>query len=362
MAKALPADLGLGLIEKIPKQDLEDILAAIRAGAKPPAEAVGFGPPALNAIEQTALGYYRARRFDEAAVLYGFILRLDAGRGSAWRGLGACSQAMRGLGAAAECYRHALEVDPKDVVSKVFLGEVLCQLGEKGAGLKLLEEVAAGAVKSPAVVPYVARAKAIVRAKGGVPPRLVLMREGKRVFDQATGALAGEGFRYDPDKPLTTGDIVANPAMKPFLSELTQVLAGGQITLARVGGFTAKELHGAYAVACRYAELGQVLEAMQIAGFLMFLDSHDARYPQLIGICLQRMKQYGPADHMYSIALALDDASPMTLVYRGEAKIMAGEVDAGLAFVRQGIEAAGAKPEHKALVDRGKVLLKQFAR
>ena len=52
----------------------------------------------------------------------------------------------------------------------------------------------------------------------------------------------------------------------------------------------------------------------------------------------------------------------MSLVYRGESKIMAGHVDEGLKIVQEGVEAANGQSEMVDLVDRGKVLLKQFAR
>src|SRR5436309_1230354 len=67
----------LGLLASIPDQDLEDIVASIKRGAKHPGDALGFGPEALNAVEQMAVGFYRANMFDRAAVLYGFLLRMN---------------------------------------------------------------------------------------------------------------------------------------------------------------------------------------------------------------------------------------------------------------------------------------------
>jgi tetratricopeptide (TPR) repeat protein len=309
-----------------------------------------------------ALGHYRARRHADAAVLYGFILRLCPERGTAWRGLGACAHALKSFDNAVRCYENALAADKDDLVSKVFLGEALCQLGKKKAGLEHLNDVVAKGARTPAQAPYVARARAVVGAKGGQPPRIVLMRQGKHIVEQASDALAAESPRFDENAPLTTDDMLENPNLKPLISELAKAVDEGRLSYAQVGGFSEKELEGAYAVACQYLETGNILQAMQIAGFLMFIDSNNWRHPQLIGVCLMRMKQYGPADYFFSVSLADDEKNPRTLVYSGEAKIMAGTMDEGLALVRRGLEAAGSAPEHRDMAERAKVLLKQFGR
>ena len=77
---------------------------------------------------------------------------------------------------------------------------------------------------------------------------------------------------------------------------------------------------------------------------------------------LQRMKQYEAADSYYSMALTLDKGNAMSLVYRGESMIMAGHVDDGLKIIGEGVTAAEGNVEMTELLDRGKLLLKQFSR
>jgi tetratricopeptide (TPR) repeat protein len=106
--------------------------------------------------------------------------------------------------------------------------------------------------------------------------------------------------------------------------------------------------------------MGEVLKCIQITGYLIFLDPQGARYYQLVGICLQRLKQYEAADFYYKMALILEPADPMSLVYRVECKILAGSVDAGLAIVREGLEIAKKNPDAAAIHDRAQALIKQF--
>jgi len=352
----------LALLADIPDQDLEDIFAAIRRGAETPADAMGFGPEALNAIEQMALGYYKARVWHKAAVIFGFLLRMSPKRASAWRGLGACAQSLKDYERAARCYEYAVEHDPNDVVAKVFWGEALCQVGDKERGLALLEKVIADGTSEPTYMPYLTRARAVVGAGGGVPPKIVLMREGKRVMQEAGEALLEAGVDLDPDREITPEDILKNPALNAQIQELGKAIDEGRLSFAQLGGFTDKELEGAYVVACKYLEMGQLAEAMQIAGYLIFLNPSDTRFFQLVGICMHRLKIYDAAEHFYKLALAIEPNDPPSWVFRGEAKIMAGEIDQGLVHIQKGLEQAGTATAHRDIVDRAKILLRQFGR
>ena len=218
----------------------------------------------------------------------------------------------------------------------------------------------ANGTENQAYLPYVTRARAVVASKGGVPPKIVLMREGKRVAQDATEALLEAGVTLDPDRELTVDDMLANPELKATLGELSKAIEEGRLSYAQVGGFSEQELEGAYIVACKYLEMGQVLEAIRIAGYLIFLNPADTHFFQLVGIALQRLKMYESAEHFYKLAVAINEQDPMTWVYRGETQLMLGETDKGLAYVRKGLEQAGEATEHRDIASRAKVLLKQF--
>lgn len=355
---SVPSEPNLGLLANIPDQDLEDIVAAIKAGAKDPAAALGFTDSALDAIENMALSFYQAKDYKKASVICGFVLQMRPKRASAWRALGACCQALKRYATAVYCYQAAAEADPEDLPSRVLMGECMCQSGAKETGLSLLQAAVKRGTKNPAYAPYITRARALISAKGGLPNRLVLMKEGQKLVSESNVPPVWDPT-VDPNREITAADIQKNPKLNQLMTEIAMALESGRLTYAQVGGFTATELDGAYACACKYAEMGQVLQAIQISGYLMFLDPYNPRYYQLVGICLQRMKQYENADFYYKTAIAFKP-DPMTLVYRGECKIMAGLIDEGLKLIKEGVEMAGNDPAHTEIVERAKILQKQF--
>jgi hypothetical protein len=75
---------------------------------------------------------------------------------------------------------------------------------------------------------------------------------------------------------------------------------------------------------------------------------------------MQRLKQYQHAAGLYRSALDYDKDEPRSLCYLGETHILMGEIDKGLLHLKQGVQAAGSKPEHQDVVKRAKVLLQQF--
>ncbi len=373
-----PADL-----EKVSDDDLWHLYETIQEGAKNPAQGLGFDEGALNSIERMALGYYRAQRFEMAAPVYGFLLQMAPKRGSAWRGLGACSQSMKNYEVAKACYSAALLHSPEDAVAAVFLGECLCLLGENDEGLRILKKAIGQFENDEKSTGYVMRARAIVAANGGIPQPLVLRRHGKALVDgvgadfdsdsnkqvlkemfqeiPSTALMEKAGMEFDEDREINWDDMQKNPELMRSLGELKEAVAKGTLTLAEIGGFTEEELEGAYVCACKYADMGQLPEAMQIAGYLIFVSPQNASYYQLVGICMQRLNQYDMADRYFGLAMALDKEDPMTLVYRGESQIMGGRVDEGVKLVKDGLEAANTDPStHQPLIDRANVLIQQF--
>ncbi len=350
----------LSFLDDIPDADLEAIWEAVQDGANTYGEVVGIDDASLNTIEDIAISYYRSRRYEEAAVIYGFILQVNPNRPTAWRGLGACAHAQKGYDIALRCYQAAFHWNPADVISKVYAGECLCMLGDKAAGLKLLQAVIEQGSEDMAELPYITRARAIVGADGGVPARVVLVKEGDKLIGETEEVLREMGVEFDPDAEINLEDMMRNPKLRQGFADVKEALREGRLTYADVGGFTDFELDGTYAVACNYANIGQGLQAIQICGYLMLIDPYKGRYYQLVGICLQRMKQYDLADHYYRIALSLDSDDPMTLIYQGEVKIMQGKIDEGVGIISKGVELAASNSELHDVKSRGEILIQQF--
>ena len=347
-------------LEVIPDADLEAIWESLQNGGESLGDAVGFDDAALNSVEEIALGYYRSRRYDQAATIYGFVLQMNTKRSSAWRGLGACAHAQQSYLIAMRCYQAACSWNPQDVVSKVYTGECMCMLGDKESGLALLEEVVEQGSEDSTALPYITRARAIIGADGGIPPRVVLLKEGQQLIAETEEALSAMGAVFDEDREIEMDDMMRNPQLRDGIATVKEAIREGRLTYADVGGFTEIELEGAYASACNLAAAGQGVEAIEICGYLMMVDPYKGRYYQLVGVSLQRMKQYELADHYYRIALTLDKEDPMSLIYRGECKIMLGRIDEGVDFVKEGVGLAEGKAEHKEVQSRGEILIKQF--
>ncbi len=356
---AVISEADLARIAKLPEKDLEDILVAIRGGAKVPAEAMGFDEPTMNAIERIGVGFYSARKFREAVLIFGFMLQMDPLRGSAWRGLGAAAQAQHNLEFAAMCYEFAIDHDPKDVVARVFLGETFCELGRPEEGLLALKNAIAVGTDVPALKAYLLRARAIIAAGGGKPSRVYLSKKARKLAEQAA-ALTAPAPLYDPTRPMTVEDMRAHPELRARLKDLEQQLKRGRITLAEIGGFTKKELDGTYAMALQMFEGGKIPRALQLVGYLILIDPHQGRFYQLAGICLQRLNQYTPANLYYRSALVYEPGEPRSLVYLGECQIMTGETDEGLATIREGIKVASGKRGLEDVVKRGESLLARY--
>jgi len=359
-AEVFPQDFSF--LDKIPDQDLEDIVASLRAGVTAPGDALGFDEAALNHIEQTAVAYYQVQRFAPASTLFGFMAQMNPKRASAWRGLGACAQATRKYALACICYDRALQLDPLDIVSHVYLGESLCHSGKKEEGLLVLQGALEKGLARPEAKPYLLRARAIVVAGGVVPARIFMSQAANESHKKALAALkAVPEYAYDPERPLSIDDMKRNPEIAPLLKDLGALVKQGRLTLADVGGFTAKELDGTYATAVKLVETNQSALGVQLVGLLMLIDPAKSKYYQLAAIGFQRLKQYALADHYYALAFALEEPKDArTLTYRGENKIMMGEIDEGIKLVRDGVKAAGKKREYEDVAKRGTALIKQF--
>ena len=164
------------IIDEIPETDLETLLEGLQDGAECVADVYGFDDEALSAIEEMALGYYRSRRYEQAATIYGLVLQMNVKRSNAWRGLAACAHAQKSYLVAMRCYQSAVHWNPEDIVSKVYAGECMCMAGDTEGGVAALEEVVDSNVTDIAMLPYITRARAIIGANGGVPPKVVLIK------------------------------------------------------------------------------------------------------------------------------------------------------------------------------------------
>ncbi len=349
------------LFKDVPDETVGDIILSIKDGAKSPSESLGFTEPALNSLEMMGYAYYRGRKYPEAARVLSFVLSMNPARPTTWRALGGVAQANKNFDAAMWCYTQALQFDPEDLISAMLLGESMCRHGEKKEGVIILRAAVERAEGRAALKPYIIRAKAIIAADGGVPQKTLVVGTALKVLEHASRQQhQAEPFEFDPDKEYTIEEIKRDPALKPLIKDVEKLVKDGKVTLGEVGGFTDKELNGAYKMAVQFLQMKKIKEAMQLAGYLMLIDPYKGRYYQLAGICLQRMKQYDHAVSVYKYSLALDKNEPRTLMFMGECHIMLGEIDKGVELLKKGLGAAGQNREFHDVVTRGKAILQRY--
>jgi tetratricopeptide (TPR) repeat protein len=353
----------------VPDDEVEGMLAAVQRGESV-AEYYGYTPEVCNTIELVALAHYRTGRYAQACNVFAWLIdATGGGHASGWRGMGACFQAQKQYALAADAYRRALLFSPEDFLSKVFLGECLCHLGEHQEGLALLQGVLETAPKTDMGAPHILRARAIVKAQSVQPA------PGTAVG--TTASAASPGAKQEPadttidaalakDTAQSAHDaamqqVMADPKLKEQLEQLTEAVRNRQTTYKELAGFPDEQMDAGYAVACQFLERGDPLQALQTVGWLMWVDARDGRFYQLAGICVHQMKLWWLADYLYGEALEFGADRAMTLVYRGEVKIMLEEKDEAKKLLTEGIELAQKPPVSQDILTRGRFLLKQLS-
>ena len=101
---------------------------------------------------------------------------------------------------------------------------------------------------------------------------------------------------------------------------------------------------------------------MHIIGWMIYLDSRNPKYYQLAGLSAQHMKLWCLADYLYGISLIYDGEtpSPITQIYRGEAKLFSEERHAGLDLLRAGLARSGTDLDEQDAAKRARTLISQF--
>lgn len=358
----------------IPTEEVVDMFEAVQRGESM-GEYFGYTPEICNAIEHAALAYYRAGRYEQAINIFAWLADVTSGaHAAAWRGIGACHQAEKAFEPAIAAYHRALLAAADDRLSQVFCGECLCHIGKQQEGLNLLQ----GALKdAPAIEQtqaHLVRARAIIQAqtvRPQVPPK------------QASSATDAEAQKKKPDKAAFEArdgideavrqqvvahtydeamqGIMADPKLKEQLDRLTLAVRNRELTLKEVADFSDEQMDAGYSVACQFLERGNPIKALETVGWLLWIDSRDARFYQLAGICMHHLKLWCIADYLYHLAIRYGGEQPTTLVYQAEVKIMLDEKVQAKDLLQQGLKLAAGQALLQDVFSRGQFLLKQLA-
>lgn len=367
-------------------EEVLGMLEAIERGESR-AEYFGFSDEILRSIETIALAYYRGQRYAEAHTVFEMLAILSEGTwAAAWRGLGACAQAQDDHAQAIDYFRRAIAQNSDDAHSAVYLGECLCLTGEVEAGLEVLKAVLArndainslGPGSGQKDAPHLIRAQAIVQAGDTTHAPKKAARAASDAVTAPPEFAAQEIGPSDVDvedilKGLTAQQAVSDPEVQALLDEpetraqldeLAQAVRTGAMTIRRIADFSQEQMDAGYSIACQLLERGEAVKAVQIAGWMLYIDSQDTRFHRLLGLCMHHLKFYALADYYYTLVgiWRPGGADAATLMYHGEIKLMLEEREQGLSMLQRGVAAAGTDVALKDVVKRGRLLLKQLAK
>lgn len=367
-----------------------DMVDAVARG-ETEAEFLGLTPDVFATLENGAIAYYTGKRYAEAQVLFEGLLYLSAyKRPSAWRGLAACHQAQHFYEDASRCFANAVALDPNDFRSSTHCAECLCLLGRREEGLSILRYVVAAIPSTDEQTSYALRAKALLEAGGGPGVPSPMARKGKATSEEKRRLEASlhplatvEGAKSHPKDDATTlerlaeievelavarrGPIpdeaiqqqLADPETRARLEQIADAVNDKMLTIRELADFSEEQMDAAYAVACLHLERNELLQAMQVTTMMMWIDSRDTRFYRLAGLCAHRLKLFCLADYFYALVdiWRPGGADPATLIYRGEAKMMSDELQAGMAMIQDGIKRGEGDLKMADLIRRGKALL-----
>jgi Flp pilus assembly protein TadD len=148
-----------------------------------------------------------------------------------------------------------------------------------------------------------------------------------------------------------------NPRIRENFQKIVAALEAGHLSLADVGGFAPDELEAAHACACHQLTVGEPAKALAVVSTLLLLDDRRAEFHLTAAIAMHHLQRWDEAETFYGRADALRPNDAVTLMYRGEARVLARRAQAGIALLRRGIALAGDAPRLKPYVQRATRIL-----
>ena len=142
-----------------------------------------------------------------------------------------------------------------------------------------------------------------------------------------------------------------------YLEYMVHGFYNGLLTLKKLENLNDDELETVYALGYNYFVYGKYQAAKDIFTGLTVYAPDTAHYWRALGATYQQLKDYARAITSYDKAIANDETDVVSYVYRGESKILAGNIEAGLRDFRQVLKIGPDYPQFEPWVDRSKLLI-----
>ena len=130
----------------------------------------------------------------------------------------------------------------------------------------------------------------------------------------------------------------------------------GLITLQELEGISDDEMETIYALGYNFFTYGKYDAAKDIFTGLTAYAPYTAHYWRALGAVNQQLKDYAEAIAAYDMAVANDEHDVVSYVYRGESKILQGNVDAGLEDLEKVMSMGDQYPQFAPWVQRSQLL------
>jgi len=143
-----------------------------------------------------------------------------------------------------------------------------------------------------------------------------------------------------------------------YLEFMVHGFMNGLITLQELEGITDEEMETVYALGYNFFSYGKYEGAKDIFTGLTAYAPYTAHYWRALGAVNQQLKDYQEAISAYDMAVANDESDVVSYVYRGESKILSGQVEPGLQDLKKVIELAPMHPEAAQWVQRAELLIR----
>lgn len=142
-----------------------------------------------------------------------------------------------------------------------------------------------------------------------------------------------------------------------YLEFMIHGFMNGLITLQELEGINDEEMETIYALGYNFFTYGKYEAAKDIFTGLTAYAPYTAHYWRALGAVSQQLKEYIEAIASYDMAVANDETDLVSLVYRGEAKILAGDIGGGVEDLQDVVQRSPQYPEHAAWAQRAELLI-----
>ncbi len=142
-----------------------------------------------------------------------------------------------------------------------------------------------------------------------------------------------------------------------YLEYMIHSFYDGLLSLKKLEDISDDELETVYALGYNYFTYGKYEAAKDIFTRLTVYAPYIAHYWRALGAVNQQMRNYAEALPAYERAIENDETDVVSYVYKGESRILSGNVEAGLRDLEDVLKIGVDCPQFQAWVKRSRLLL-----